>query len=301
MGRTYKVFSSGWTYFMNSVLVIGSNGQLGTDLIKTFQKSGWKVKGVDHNEISVERIDSVSSVLKKFRSDWIINTAAFHKVEECEKNSQIAWEVNALGPYNVSSIAKDLGALTLFISSDYVYSGNKGVPYNENDHVSPINIYGHSKAGGEAVTLATNPNNLVVRIAGAFGSAGSRAKGGNFVETILNKAKKGEQIKIVEDIFFSPTYTLDASKKVLVLLENSRSGIFNISNSGFTSFYEFAKHIIKLAGLYADLLPINFDQKALPKRPMNSSLDVTKVEKFLNESPNWLEGLQNYLIEKGYF
>ena len=285
---------------MTSVSIIGPNGQLGSDLVKVFIHAGWKVNPITHAEISVESAESASAALKSAETDWVINTAAFHKVDECEKDSQKAWEINAHGAKNVASAANAYGMRSIFISSDYVYSGNKGSSYRETDPVSPVNAYGHSKAGGEAVTLAVNPNNLVVRIASVFGSAGSSGKGGNFVETIINKAKAEDPLSVVDDILMSPTYTVDAAKKILELVSRDESGIFNASNSGTTSWFGFANEILNQTGLKTSLSATKTNFESIPKRPMNSALDITKVEQFLSTSPAWTDGLRHYLLEKGH-
>ena len=285
---------------MRSVSIIGPNGQLGSDLVRTFQSAGWEVKLLGHEKIEVENFDSVAKALKANKSEWIINTAAFHRVDDCEKNSQRAWEINVSGAKNVAIAARNLGIQSVFISSDFVYSGDKGVSYTESDSVSPVNAYGHSKAAGEAVTLAADSKNLVIRISSVFGAAGSSGKGGNFVETILNKARQKEALKVVGDIFMSPTYTIDAANKILELLSRNESGIFNASNSGVTSWHEFANEILTQAQLSTSLQASETNWESLPKRPRNSSLDISKVERFSNESPTWVEGLRRYLTEKGH-
>ena len=285
---------------MTSVSVIGPNGQLGSDLVKIFAEAGWRVVPITHAELSVENPDSVLNALKKARTDWVINTAAVHKVDECEIDSQKAWDINAHGAKNVGIAARDLGMRSVFISSDYVYSGDKGSSYSENDPVSPVNAYGHSKAGGEAVTLAASQDNLVVRIASVFGAAGSSGKGGNFVETIINKAREGDPLNVVDDIVMSPTYTVDASKKILELLAQNRSGIFNASNSGSISWFGFANEILAQTGLNTPLNVSTTNWEMAPKRPRNSSLEIEKIETVLAISPTWSEGLRKYLLEKGH-
>ena len=124
---------------MKTVAIIGPNGQLGTDLVKTFTAKGWKVLPLRHSEIEITNIDSVNQTLKSIKFDWIINTAAFHKVDECEKDTAMAWHVNALGQKNVATIADEQNAHSVFISSDYVFSGEKGSPYLPSDPFSPVN------------------------------------------------------------------------------------------------------------------------------------------------------------------
>ena len=285
---------------MSSVSIIGPNGQLGTDLVKAFTNANWRVLPITHAEISVENLDSVFSALKTTQTDWVINTAAFHKVDECEKDSQKAWEINAHGAKNVATVARDLGMRSVFISSDYVYSGDKGTSYSESDPVSPVNAYGHSKAGGEAVTLAASEKNLVVRIASVFGAAGSSGKGGNFVETIINKAKAGDPLSVVDDIVMSPTYTVDAAQKILELLNRGQSGIFNATNSGSATWFGFAQEILKQTKLKTELDSSKTNWESSLKRPKNSSLNVSKIETFSINSPDWSDGLSRYLKEKGH-
>jgi dTDP-4-dehydrorhamnose reductase len=300
MGKADEGPRSRWKHLVSSVSIIGPNGQLGTDLVKVFSVAGWKVVPITHAQISVENPESVSTALKNARTDWVINTAAYHRIDECEKDSQKAWEINSYGAKNVAVVARDLGSRCVFISSDYVFSGNKGESYSESDPVSPVNTYGHSKAAGEAVTLAANEKNLVIRIASVFGAAGSSGKGGNFVETIISKAKAGDPLNVVDDILMSPTYTVDASKKILELLTQDRSGIFNASNSGATTWFGFANEILSHTGLKTSLSASKTNFESTPKRPINSALDVRKVEQFMTHSPAWTDGLRDYLLEKGH-
>jgi len=300
VGKANEGISTRWKHIVSSVSIIGPNGQLGTDLVKVFTKASWKVVPITHAEISVENAKSVLAALKSAQTEWVIDTAAFHKVDECEKDSQKAWEINVQGPKNVATVARDLGMRSVFISSDYVYSGNKGGRYSESDPVSPVNAYGHSKAGGEAVTLAASEKNLVVRIASVFGAAGSSGKGGNFVETIINKAKAGDPLSVVDDIVMSPTYTVDAAHKILELLNLEESGIFNATNSGCTTWFGFAQEILKQTKLQTELDSSKTNWESPLKRPKNSSLDISKIETLSINSPDWSDGLSRYLKEKGH-
>lgn len=287
---------------MKSVAIIGPNGQLGTDLVKTFSAAGWKVNPLTHAQIEVEKLASVASVLKENKSDWIINTAAFHKVDECERDTEKAWLINAIGQKNVAQIASDIDAKAVFISSDYVFSGNLpiGNSYEEDHSVSPINAYGHSKAAGEIATLASNLNNLVVRISSVFGSAGSSGKGGNFVETIINKAKNGDALNVVNDIHMSPTYTVDASRIILNAIELNYCGKLHGSNTGSATWFEFANEILKLTGLKTQLSESQTNWEMTPKRPKNSVLSGGKSPDISGARHSWQNGLERYLKEKGH-
>lgn len=302
MGAAYERSSPRWVCSVKSVSIIGPNGQLGTDLVKTFANAGWKINPITHAQINVEKIDSVKRVLNENKADWVINTAAFHKVDECEKDPEKAWLINATGPKNVAQIANDLGSRSVFISSDYVFSGNLpiGTSYSEDHSVSPINAYGHSKAAGEVATLSADTKNLVVRISSVFGAAGSSGKGGNFVETILKKAKGKEPLSVVNDIYMSPTYTVDASKIVHSALEANMNGIIHAANIGSSTWFDLASEILKFTGIETQLTPSQTNGDQIPKRPKNSVLG--KTEGLLNPDlhHSWQDALRRYLEEKGH-
>ena len=285
---------------MKTVAIIGPNGQLGTDLVKTFSARGWEVIPLTHSDIEVTDIDSVAKALKQIKFNWIINTAAFHKVDECEKDSEKAWLVNAKGQLNVTTIANELSSKSVYLSSDYVFNGIKEIPYTVNDAVSPINAYGHSKAGGEFATLSSNSGNIVMRISSVFGTAGSSGKGGNFIETILNKTRSGEELKVVSDIQMSPTYTVHAARLLEKALNHDYSGLLHGSNSGIASWFDFAKKAIEVAGLKAKISRTETDWSNPLKRPRFSALDTTQSANSFGEIENWETAVAQYLAEKGY-
>ena len=285
---------------MKTVAIIGPNGQLGTDLVKTFTNKGWEVLPLRHSEIEITNIDSVNQTLKSLRFDWVINTAAFHKVDECERDTAMAWHVNALGQKNVATIAYERHAHSVFISSDYVFSGEKGSPYLPSDPVSPVNAYGHSKAGGELCSLSVSDQNIVMRISSVFGSAGSSGKGGNFVETIINKAKSGDELNVVGDIKMSPTYTVDAASQLEHAISNDFAGIIHGSNAGVASWHEFAKKILDLTSLQTRILETETDWNSSLKRPRYSALANVDSNFDQTYSRTWEEALKSYLLEKGH-
>jgi dTDP-4-dehydrorhamnose reductase len=223
-------------------------------------------------------------------------------VDECEKDPEKAWLINATGPANVAQVANEIGAKAVFISSDYVFSGDKAIgdAYSESDPVSPVNAYGHSKAAGELATITANPENLAVRISSVFGSAGSSGKGGNFVETILNKARAGEPMNVVNDMYMSPTYTVDAAFKIVRLVDDSYSGVVNASNKGSATWFAFAKKILELARVETSITATVTDSSQTLKRPMNSTLDTAMVNSIIGVNPSWEDALYRYLSEKGH-
>ncbi len=281
------------------IAVIGSTGQLGTDLMKTLE-NGHEVVGLAHKDIEVADYDSCL-ILKEPQPDIVINTAAFHKTDQCENEPLKTFSVNALGARNVAMISKEIAATTVFISTDYVFDGLKKEPYTEDDVPAPINTYGISKLAGEHFTRQ-NPKHYIVRIASVFGKAGASGKGGNFVETMIIKAKKNEPITVIDDMWMSPTYTKDAASILKGILELQLPfGVYHATNKGCCSWYEFAQEIFQITGLNPVLKPLKTDQLSLKaRRPRFSALTSTKLSRYNIEPREWKEALREYLIEKGH-
>jgi dTDP-4-dehydrorhamnose reductase len=287
---------------MRSVAVIGPHGQLGTDLVKGFRSAGWAVTAVGHDTVAVEDRDSVEAFLGANPVDVVVNTAAFHQVAACEKDIARTWAVNAGGPRNVAVAARRTGAVAVFISTDYVFNGEIDAThsYPEDAGVSPVNVYGASKAGGEAATCAASERNLVVRIASVFGAAGSSGKGGNFVETIVSKARAGEALTVVDDVWMSPSYTVDVAAKIRGLLDLGANGIFHGCNDGRITWHEFATEICEQIGADVGVERSHTDATALPRRPQNSSLSTARLASLGISQRSWREALSAYLRERNH-
>jgi len=281
------------------IVVIGSTGQLGTDLMKVLG-TDHEVIGLTHSDIEATDYNSCL-ILKKFDPDVIINTAAFHKTDLCEDEPLKTFSVNALGAKNVAVISKEIDAACVFISTDYVFDGTKNEPYTEDDVPNPINTYGISKLAGELYTR-WNPKHYVVRVASLFGVAGASGKGGNFVETMIKKAKSGEVIRVVDDMWMSPTYTRDAATAIKKILELELPfGVYHVTNQGFCTWFQFAKEIFNQLDLNPVLEPIKTEElKMKAKRPRFSALKSIKLPKYGIHMREWKEALYDYLVEKGH-
>jgi dTDP-4-dehydrorhamnose reductase len=285
------------------VAVIGSAGQLGTDLVDILRKAGnYEVFGLAHREIECSDPISIEKGLKKARPAVVINCAAFVRVDGAEGRPEEAFRVNGVGALNVAKACAELDALCVYVSTDYVFDGTKGAPYTETDAPHPINVYGVSKLAGEYLVQATCPRWLIVRMASLFGRAGSSGKSGNFVETILAKAKAGEPLRLVNDIRMSPTYTRDAAQALERLFFQNASGLFHLANAGNCTWYEFACKALELVGLDASVEPISSSKHPMQaRRPRNSSLESTKLDLSLKDARRpWHEALKDYLTEKGH-
>jgi dTDP-4-dehydrorhamnose reductase len=250
-----------------------------------------------HQDIEVASLDSCLK-LKEVKPEVIINCAAYHKTDECEDNPEKTFAVNTIGAFNVAKVASEIGALNVYISTDYVFDGKKEGPYYEDDQPNPINIYGVSKFAGEVVTKNYSGRYYIARVSSLFGVAGASGKGGNFVETMITKSSEVDKLKVVNDIVMSPTFTLDAAKKIKALVEmNATNGIYHLANEGACTWYDFACTIFEILDIDVEVEPISskeFPSKA--KRPENSSL----ASKNKLENRSWKEALEEYLQLKGH-
>jgi dTDP-4-dehydrorhamnose reductase len=281
------------------IVVVGSTGQLGTDLMKILREDHEMV-GLTHQDIEVSNYNSCLT-LKEHHPDIIINTAAFHKTDQCEEEPEKAFLVNAIGSKNVTKVSIEIEAKTIFISTDYVFDGTKSRPYVEDDAPNPINTYGISKLAGE-LCARQNSKHYVIRVASLFGTAGASGKGGNFVETMISKARKNEQITVVDDMWMSPTYTKDAVQIMKRIIESKLPfGTYHATNKGFCTWFQFTEEIFSLLSLTPTLTPIKTTQlQVKARRPRFSALKSTKLSKHGIQAREWTEALSNYLVEKGY-
>lgn len=280
--------------------VIGSTGQLGQDLIRTF---GEETVGLSHQDLDVTDGVGVASAMHSLRPDWVLNTAAFHRVDDCETNPALAFAANALGAFNVARAAADVGAGVVFFSTDYVFGGEereRDNPYQEGDKVQPLNVYGVSKAAGEQLVMQANPRHVVVRSAGLYGTATSR-KGWTFPELMINKAKTDGMVRVVTDQVLSPTFTADLAQKTKELVEEDASGLFHLTNAGECSWFEFARGVFDLAGIEVEMEPIETGEtQRRARRPSYSALRTTRVQEAgVSPMRSWREALDAYLREKG--
>jgi dTDP-4-dehydrorhamnose reductase len=264
------------------------------------QEDGQTAVSLGHDEIEVTNPRSVHTRLAACAPDVIVNCAAYVQVDEAEARPNEAFHVNAIGALNVARTAEALSALCVFVSSDYVFDGEKSKPYTEDDIPRPINVYGTSKLAGEFLTKQSCARWLIVRVASLFGRAGARGKGGNFVEAILRKAAANEELRVVQDIFISPTYTRHAARALVQLLRTYRTGTVHLTNRGTTTWYEFAKHALELAGVDASIRPMSsHDSATAAVRPRMSALEPSHTNRPSPEMGSWEEALSEYLMETG--
>ncbi len=287
---------------MTRVAVIGSTGQLGTDLVKVLERAGrYHVVPVSHADVECADPASVRRALREACPDVVVNCAAFVRVDDCEERADEAFRVNTLGAFYLARASAEINALCVYISTDYVFDGEKGEPYSEEDTPRPINLYGISKLAGEHLVQQACSQWLIVRAGSLFGKAGARGKGGNFVETILGRARAGERVQVVNDVRMSPTYTYDAARALEQLIRQEATGLFHLTNGAACTWYEFAQKSIHLAGITACVEPISSsDYPAKARRPKDSSLKSVRLDGLVADSLRpWEEALKAYLSERG--
>ncbi|MCL4386556.1 MAG: dTDP-4-dehydrorhamnose reductase [Actinobacteria bacterium] len=284
------------------IALIGSNGQLGTDIMSYFKEKGEDVIGLTQDEIDVCYIDKCEPVILKIKPDLVINTAAFHKVDLCEDEGEAAFKVNAVGVKNLCDICLKLDIPLMHFSTDFVFGADKSraKPYTEDDCPAPVSLYGISKLAGEYVIKYNLKKYYLIRSCGLYGHAGSFGKGSNFVDLMIQRAEKGEKIRVVNDQILTPTSTKDLTEKLYELIHTGKYGLYHMTNTGQCSWYDFAVEIFKLAGLSPDISPITSEEfAAKAKRPAYSVLDNENLRAIgIKDMRPWQEALKDYIDEK---
>ena len=282
------------------IAVIGSNGQLGSDVVRVFVHQGEDARSLTHADIEVSSLESVADCLRSQGPELVVNTAAMHHVENCEREPSKAFAVNAVGARNLATVTRDLGAVLIHISTDYVFDGKKDEPYVENDIPLPLNVYGNSKLAGEYFVRTLNPKHFVLRTSALYGKQPCRAKGGqNFVDLMLRLARERGRVRVVDSEFVSPTPTADVARQIAALAHCDAYGLYHATAEGSCSWYEFAREIFSVAEIDVKLevaSPTEFPAKV--PRPRYSVLENHRLKTMrLNKFEPWQVGLRKYVSE----
>jgi dTDP-4-dehydrorhamnose reductase len=277
------------------IALLGANGQLGQDLRRALVEhdlTAFTREDFDVTDHAVTR-----SALMEAAPELLLNTTAWHRVDDCETQPEAAYAGNVLAVLNLIRIANDLNAAIMHISTDYVFDGAAAAPYTELSQPMPLSVYGNSKLAGEYLVRAEARKYILIRSCGLYGHAGSRGKGGNFVETMLGKAQRGESVKVVNDQVVTPTYTLDLANQIAVLIAAGRYGLFHATNEGSCTWFDFAKAIFEISGLNVELSPVSSAEfKAAAIRPRYSVLENARLKELgLNRMRHWRDALTDYL------
>jgi dTDP-4-dehydrorhamnose reductase len=279
------------------VAVIGANGQLGSDLLREFSVRGHEVVSLTHEDIQVEDVDSVARTLRSIKPDVVLNTAAYHNVPRCEENALKSFDVNSLGALHLARISDDLGAAVVYYSTDYVFDGSKRAPYLETDSPNPLNIYASTKLVGEYYTLNHARKGYVMRVSGLYGKNPCRAKGGNFVTTMIKLARERPEVKVVCDEILTPTPTSEIASRTLDIVQSEALGLFHLTSEGECSWYEFAQVIFATLNLSTPLFSCSAqDFPSTLRRPSYAVLENARLKELgLRDMPHWRDALISFL------
>src|SRR3990170_4989945 len=280
----------------NKTIVIGSNGQLGTDLLQCFNEN---VIALTHADLEITDANRVLSLVRDVGPSVVLNTAAFHQTARCEAQPAKAYEINAVGALNLAKACESVDAVLVHFSTDYVFDGAKSSPYVETDPVDPLSVYGLSKAAGEAAVATYCPKHYVVRSCGLYGRVPSRAKGDNFVTKIRRLAAERGEVTVVDDEIATPTWTYSLARQIRRLLDDDgvRYGVVHASSGGQCSWYEFTEEIFRLTGTTATMNPVSVAAAAPDiRRPRYSVLDNRALKDAgADVMESWQDALAGYL------
>lgn len=278
------------------IAIIGANGQLGTDLGEVLSRAH-EVTGLTHGDIEITDIDRVNAVLETIRPDIVLNTAAYHVVPEAEKFPDRAFAINGTGVLNVARVCQDKGIRFVHYSTDYVFDGKKKAPYVEEDLPNPLNVYANTKLSGEYFALNNCDQAYVIRVSGIYGKIPSRAKGGNFVSTMIKLADEKPEVRVVNDEILTPTPTSEIAANTAELIETDAFGLYHMSSEGSCSWFEFAQAIWETLGLTTPLRATSVKEFAAPvKRPFYSVLDNAALNSIgKNRMNHWKDDLVKFL------
>lgn len=273
------------------ILIVGARGMLGSDLMEHLPDTEQAI-GTDIDDFDITSQEETRRALLEIKPAWVINAAAYTQVDRCEEESEQAFLVNAGGVKNLALACKEVCAKLLHISTDYVFDGTSSRPYREDDAPTPLSVYGKSKHKGESALQSILDDFIIVRTGGLYGKCGH-----NFVDTIVKMSQEKDELTVVDDQWASPTYTVDLSKAIGMLVTLSPRGIFHVVNSGHCSWYEFARAILKHRKSICRVIPVSSKRYNRPAaRPAFAVLDCRKFTQVTKTTMrHWKAALEEYL------
>ncbi len=277
------------------VMITGAGGLLGAALVPALQARRDDVFAFRHAECDVTDAAAYAARARECRPEWILHLAAHTKVDACEQEPERASLVNAFGARNAAAAASECGAALLYVSTDYVFDGRATRPYEPGDPVAPLGVYGRTKWAGEEAVRELCARHAIVRTSWLFGPGGA-----NFVDTMLDKARAGHALTVVDDQTGSPTYTPDLAAQLLRLADGRHFGTFHCTNSGSATWRELAQHAIAAAGLDVKVAPITTAELGRPApRPAYSVLGNDWTERLTGRRmPEWRDAVERHVRSK---
>lgn len=283
------------------IAILGAHGQLGVELQRALGERTCQAWG--RAELDLTNPDQVAQQLIELGPHVVINCAADNRVDAAEANPEAAFVVNAFGVLHLARACRTIDAHLIQISTDYVFAGTRTTPYQESDTPQPVSVYGISKLAGELFAQAFCARTLIVRTSGLYGPAGRKQKGGrgHFVETILARARNGQELRVVSDQMTAPTACREVAEAIVRLLDARATGIVHVTNAGACSWFEFAQAVLELSHVRATVTAISTDSLQLPaQRPRYSVLDNARMRALqLPPLRDWRAALAEYLADYG--
>jgi dTDP-4-dehydrorhamnose reductase len=282
------------------VLITGAAGQLGSELAVLLAEAG-TVWPATHEELDIADDAAVAGAFADFAPSLVVNCAAFHNVDVCEREEDRSFEVNARAVKRLAEACAKGGATLVHFSTNYVFDGTRVEPYSEDDLPHPRSVYAISKLAGEHAALAYPLKALVVRSSGLYGLRGSESKGGNFVTRMIARAHEQGELKMVADQRLTPTFTADLARAVVEAIDVGATGVLHLTNAGECSWHEFTQAIMGLAGLEVPIEPVETEVgPGVTQRPRNGVLRSTRAEALgLSPLRSWLDALGDYMRRSG--
>ena len=272
------------------VTIFGVTGLLGKALMREWRED--QVTGLSSKDADIRDPRQVENAVEETHPDWIVLAAAYTDVDGCETNRERAVAVNRDGAANVAQAAKEHGSRLLFLSTDYVFDGNKTSPYEVNDPRAPQSVYGRSKAEAEVQVEQILPGSCIVRTSWLFGTGGKC-----FPDTILKLASTRAQIDVVNDQLGSPTYAIDLARAIIQLCRKGAKGVVHVTNRGECTWFDFTQAIVSAAGSKTIVHPTTTEKFPRPaKRPKYSVLSASRLGQYGISMPDWQDALRRYLI-----
>lgn len=273
------------------ILITGANGMLAKAVKEELKEN--ELVCTDVEELDITNLDAVRLYTKKVKPDYIINCAAYTAVDKAEEQEELVYKINAIGPKNLAIAAQENDAVLVHISTDYVFGGDKDTSkdYNEDDKKNPQAVYGKTKLAGEKFIEENCKKFYIFRTAWLYG------EGHNFVRTMINLSKEHDEVKVVNDQHGSPTYAVDLASIIHQAMEKQIPfGVYNSTNMGYTTWYDFTKMIYDLEGINCKVIPVTSEEfKSAAKRPKNSQMSKSKLLKYGIKIPTYEDALKRYL------
>ncbi|MCK9162642.1 MAG: dTDP-4-dehydrorhamnose reductase [Arcobacteraceae bacterium] len=285
---------------MFNILVTGSNGQVGSEIKELSSNYPYKFYFTNKKELDISNLQDVRKYIIENNIDTIINCAAYTAVDKAQSEQELADKINHLAVKNLAILSNEFGIKLIHISTDYVFDGTSYKPYTEDDATNPQSVYGKTKLDGEKAILEYNlKNSIIIRTSWVYSYYGA-----NFVKTMLRLGNEKESLGVIFDQVGTPTYARDLARTILDVvpqIDNQKTEIYNYSNEGVLSWYDFAKEIMKMVKLPCQINPIETFQYPTPaKRPHYSLLNKKKIKEAFNiEIPYWKDGLDDCLKRLG--